>query len=455
MTVPAPSRRLHVVAGLRLVRLVGCGGEGQVWEARDGRGRRRALKLIRPDLLAGDAETRGRWLRRIDHPALVRVHRSGQLGAGPLAGWGFIEMDYVDGASLRDAAADRRFLQRLAPLAEALDLLHDGAWSDGLPLVHGDVKPANLVAGGDGGLVLVDPSTLRGVDGSDLNRLGTPVFVAPEVETGDGGPPADVYSFAVTVVALVTGARGRRLAGLVAGAAAGARPPEGPEGSDLPGGVSRGLAACPADRPGSCRAVLEAAAGPPAVHVPPGAGTGGPWPWLVVLAVAVAVPTLGWALEWLRGPGLVAAAAGAAAGHLCAHVAARRSLLAALVVPPAAWAFLLAERSPGPRRRQAWTRTVLTGALAALAVVLADAVSGARLAGSRHATAVLVVAGLLLVAAGLRAPALRGAAGLLARLVLLPVWLAGAGLLLAAAALAVPLAPPLGGVRPAGWLAPP
>ncbi|HWB70688.1 MAG TPA: hypothetical protein VG452_00595 [Egibacteraceae bacterium] len=59
------------------------------------------------------------------------------------------------------------------------------------------------------------------------------------------------------------------------------------------------------------------------------------------------------------------------------------------MAPPAAWAFLLAERSPGPRRRQAWTRTVLTGG----------------------------------------------------------------GLLLAAATLAVPLAPLLGGVRPPGWLA--
>ncbi|MDP8971462.1 MAG: phosphotransferase, partial [Actinomycetota bacterium] len=212
--------RPSVVAGLRLVRPVGRGGEGEVWEVRDQRGRRRALKLIRPDVLADDAEARGRLLLRIDHPALVRVHRGGRLTAGPLAGWGFVEMDYVDGASLQNAPADSQVLDRLQPLAEALDLLHAGAWSAGLPLVHRDVKPANLIRTPDGRLVLVDPSTLRGVDATQLTRIGTPLFSAPEILTGRIGPAADVYSFAVTVLALSSGARGGRLADLVAEATA-------------------------------------------------------------------------------------------------------------------------------------------------------------------------------------------------------------------------------------------
>ena len=262
--------RPHVVEGLRLVALVGRGGEGEVWEARDPRGRRRALKLVRPDCLAppDEAVERGRLLVRIDHPALVRVHRSGLLsgwsddpGEGgaaerELEGWGFVEMDFVDGPSLATAAADPDVLERLAPLAEALDLLHTGHWSGGVPMIHRDVKPANIVEDADGDLVLVDPSTLRGVDDGQLTRIGTPLFCAPEVMVGEVTPSADVYSFAATIVALATGRRGQDLAEVL----------REPGAFDLPPGVRQALSPDPAQRPLSCRAVLHQGM---AVEAPP------------------------------------------------------------------------------------------------------------------------------------------------------------------------------------------
>ena len=240
-----------IVEGLRLLRRVGEGGEGEVWEARDGAGRPRAFKLIRPEALADPAQVaqRARQLRRIDHPALVRVHRSGILEAGRLAGWGFVEMDFVDGVPLDEAPPDPHALERLLPLAEALDLLHAGEWSDGVPLVHRDVKPGNLIETPDGEVVLVDPSTLRGLDSQVHTRIGTPLFCAPEVLRGKVTPAADVYSFAATLVALASGTRGGELGELL----------DDPSGLDLPSGVARALSPRPSDRPRSCRAVLSAA----------------------------------------------------------------------------------------------------------------------------------------------------------------------------------------------------
>jgi eukaryotic-like serine/threonine-protein kinase len=233
-----------IVAGLRLVRLVGSGGEGEVWESRDRAGRRRALKLIRPDALA-EPETvrrRSRWLRRIRHPNLVRVHRSGLLDGG----WGFVEMDFVDGLAVDQLPADPLVVDRLRPLAEALDLLHTGVWSGGRPVVHRDVKPSNIVEAGDGRLVLVDPSTLRTVDTAGEVLMGTPVYAAPEVLDGDVSPAADVYALAVTVVALLYDAHDDDLADLVAD----------PDALDVPEGVWAALAPDPDDRPPSCRDVL-------------------------------------------------------------------------------------------------------------------------------------------------------------------------------------------------------
>lgn len=468
---PGPAGRPRLVQGLRLQRLVGRGGEGEVWEARDARGRRRAVKLIRPEALASHAAVaeRAAYLRRIDHPALVRVHRSGLLDEGALSGWGIVEMDYVDGRSLARVPGDWGLLDELLPLAAALDLLHDGHWSDGVPLVHRDVKPANLVEAPDGRLVLVDPSTLRGVDAALLTRIGTPVFAAPEVVTGRVGPPADVYSLAVTVIALVTGARGEELAELV----------DRVGELDLPPGVRAGVAAAPQDRPASCHDLLtephpvlvrdaeradshggwtdgwgwtdgeamgdledSADVGP--------APRGRVWPWFLVLVLVLVAPVVTWAAGMLEGPLLPTAAAAAVATQLAAHAADRRSVLLALVAPPLAWAFLLSDRVAAGRRR-AWARALLCGALAVAVAPVAMRAVGTGV-GDEVATAAVTVAGTGLTGLALVAVGARGATGLLLRTVLLPVWAAGAALLVAAGLVALPVAALTGRTRVAARL---
>lgn len=453
-----PPVRPRLVEGLRLERLVGTGGEGEVWEARDERGRRRALKLVRPQALAtpGAVTERAAFLARIDHPAFVRVHRSGLLTGGALDGWGFVEMDYVQGRSLADAPGDWGLLDRLLPLADALDLLHAGHWSDGLPLVHRDVKPANIVATADGRLVLVDPSTLRGVDAGTLTAVGTPVFAAPEVVTGRVGPPADVYSFAVTALALLSGTRGTELAELVSSAA----------DLDVPAGIAAGLAPAPADRPVSCRGLLteaapllgrEAAAG---AHQPLGLDVSPAgelpvvrsqraWPWVVVLVALLVGPVVAWA-GGLDGERLVLAAVAAGGLHLAAHAVDRRSLALAVAAPPIAWAFLLGDRLAVGRRR-AWARAVLCGPFTAAWAAPVAAVAGAP-ALDAATTAGLVAAATAVTLAGATAVRLAGAAGAVLRFLLLPAWAAGAAVLLGVGVVALPVAVATGRGRPAGRL---
>ena len=464
------------MAGLRLVRVVGSGGEGEVWEVRDGDGRRRALKLVRPEALAEpDAvRRRGAWLRRIDHPSLVRVWRTGILAGGALDGWGLVEMDFVDGVPLDRAPPDPHALDRLVPLAEALDLLHVGVWSDGVPLVHRDVKPANLLDTGER-LVLVDPSTLRGADATRMTRIGTPVFAAPEVVTGRIGPAADVYGFAATAVALLTGRRGEKLAELLDDDALRELP--------LTDGVRAALSARPDQRPVSCRAALEgpvvrlgprpapalpAATAPPRVfsretrdlagfrekpadggadgpaadagvdspgpreareaEPPPRAGTSA-WVWMGVLTLLTALPVAAWAAGTLRGGRLSAAVVVVVTVHVVAHGIARGRVAAALLLGPLAWAFLLADRVLAPPPRRDWLRTATAGAIACASVAavrIADA-------GSVPVAAAAALVGLVGVAAALAGVGARGASGRALRLALLPAWGVGAALLVAGA----------------------
>ena len=131
-----------VVAGYRLVRLVGRGGMGVVYEAvEEALGRTVALKLVAPER-AGEPGFRERFIAEsrlaaaIDHPNVLPV-----FGAGEHDGTLYLAMRFVDGADLRSLGPlpPARAAAIVAQVGAALDAAHARR------LVHRDVKPGNVL----------------------------------------------------------------------------------------------------------------------------------------------------------------------------------------------------------------------------------------------------------------------------------------------------------------------
>ncbi|MFD6665103.1 protein kinase [Micromonospora chalcea] len=228
-----------VIAGrYRLLDLVGRGGMGQVWRARDEELHREVAvkQVVPPNWLAENErdELRARTLReartsaRLNHPNVVRVYDVVRVEGDP-----WLVMEYVPSRSLQEIVeADgplppgRAAEIGLAVLA-ALRAAHDAG------VLHRDVKPANVLLARDGRVLLTDfgLAVFQGGDGAMTRPglvLGSPQYVAPErAAEGVSSVEADMWSLGATLHAAVEGrspyARSTAMATL---AALATRPPD-------------------------------------------------------------------------------------------------------------------------------------------------------------------------------------------------------------------------------------
>jgi len=207
------------VGGYRIVRLLGRGGMGLVYEAlQDSPQRSVALKMFREGRLPESAARRFRHeaglLARLRHPGIAHVYGTGVADPG---GSPYLAMELVPDALPITAFAAARSLalrRRVELMVAACDAT---AHAHGRGVIHRDLKPGNLLVDDEGHVKVIDFGIAWLVDdGADAARdvtrsfahAGTPQYMSPEQAAGElsrVGPASDIYSLGATLYHLLTG----------------------------------------------------------------------------------------------------------------------------------------------------------------------------------------------------------------------------------------------------------
>lgn len=230
---PAAASGLPAVAGHEILGVLGRGGMGIVYQARQVQLQRLvALKMI----LAGDHVrpeqlerflVEARAVARLQHPNIVQIYEIGEWGGQP-----YFSLEYVDGVSLAQKLAGQslpadRAAALLETLARAIHYSHQRG------IVHRDLKPANILLASEGGEPpdgkersgasrpplahcipkIADFGLAKQLDAdSGQTRsgaiVGTPSYMAPEQAAGqvkEIGPATDVYALGAILYEMLTG----------------------------------------------------------------------------------------------------------------------------------------------------------------------------------------------------------------------------------------------------------
>ncbi|GAA3135640.1 hypothetical protein GCM10010466_28020 [Planomonospora alba] len=195
------------ISAYRLVRVLGEGGQGTVYLGQDPSGRRVAVKVLHTRM-AAETVLRERFEREAELARRVAVFCTAQvLEAGISDGRPYLVSEYVPGPSLQQLVTTEgprtgSGLERLAvATATALAAIHR------VGIVHRDFKPANVIMGPEGPVV-IDFGIARILEASatDSALVGSPGYMAPEqLSDGPVGPASDVFAWAATMVYAATG----------------------------------------------------------------------------------------------------------------------------------------------------------------------------------------------------------------------------------------------------------
>ena len=199
---------------LEIIALIGKGGMGAVYKARQpALDRTVALKILPSQTAGGPGfverfNREARALAKLNHPNIVAVYEFGQVNGLP-----FFIMEYVDGLNLRELEragklSAREALQIVPQICEALQFAHDEG------IVHRDIKPENILLDKKGRVKIADfgIAKILGVESElDLTgtqgAIGTPHYMAPEQmeKPTTVDHRADIFSLGVVFYEMLTG----------------------------------------------------------------------------------------------------------------------------------------------------------------------------------------------------------------------------------------------------------
>jgi len=271
--------------------LLGAGGMGEVYRARDSRLRRDvALKVLPPEM-ATDPNRLKRFQREaravaaLNHPHIVTIHSVEEAD-----GRHFLTMELVDGVALsqflpREGLALDKFYELAIPLADALAAAHEKG------IVHRDLKPANIMVDNRGSVKILDFGLAKvgaadGIDNAGSRRrasfdigseiqtqagtvMGTLPYMSPEQIDGRSvGPRSDLFSLGAVFYEMAAGQppfSGEDASALVSSIREASTRPVTEVRADVPLGLERILEKClakdPHERYGSARDLSEALQG--------------------------------------------------------------------------------------------------------------------------------------------------------------------------------------------------
>jgi serine/threonine-protein kinase len=211
-TTMVTTRAAAGIAGFDIVRKLGQGGMGEVWEALDRALERRvAIKKLVPEIAEVPRE-RQRFLKEartvaaLKHPNIIEIHQVVE-NLDEL----YLVFEFVDGVALDSVLGEKGRLS----LPEAVEVIRQTAaaldYAHGRGVIHQDLKPAN---------VMVEDETVKIMDFGIARRVaetmgavtrqevvGTPSYMAPEQGLGEASPETDVFALGATLYEMLSGKR--------------------------------------------------------------------------------------------------------------------------------------------------------------------------------------------------------------------------------------------------------